>query len=638
MAYEFMGYVRPDGQVGCRNHVAIMPSVTCAGDVASAIVRQVAGTVGYFHHQGCCQLPPDLDRVTETLISLGKSPNVAAVLVVSLGCEGTDHERLTAEIRKTGKPVRIIRIQELGGVSAAIKAGIDAAQELVMLVSGIQRQPVSIDHITMAIKCGASDTTSGMASNCVVGYVADKLVDLGATVVFGETTEFLGGEHLLARRAVNPEVSDKIYEIVNRMEARARSLGCDMRKGQPTPGNIEGGLSSIEEKSLGAIVKSGTRPIQGVMEYPETIGQRKGLWIKDTPGREPEILTGMAATGAQFMMFSTGRGAPVTIQSMCNTHTEDAKATIAQIHALEEAGCEIVRVTVPNMEAAHALSEIKENISIPLVADIHFDYRLAVEAAARGADKIRINPGNIGGDDRVKAVVDACREHKVPIRIGVNGGSLEKELLAKYGRVTPEALVESALRHVRLLEKFDFTEICISVKSSDVPLNMAAYRLLHEKVDYPLHLGVTEAGTPTMGLLKSAIGIGGLLCEGIGDTMRVSLTADPVEEVYAAKRILQACGIRRSGVNLVSCPTCGRTAYDMIPIAEELERRLADCKKNITVAVMGCVVNGPGEASAADIGVAGGKGEGMIFRKGKILYKVPQEKLVDALMEEIKKL
>ena len=334
-----------------------------------------------------------------------------------------------------------------------------------------------------------------------------------------------------------------------------------------------------------------------------------------------------------------GGGAPVTIQSMCNTHTEDAKATIAQIHALEEAGCEIVRVTVPNMEAAHALSEIKENISIPLVADIHFDYRLAVEAALdAGADKIRINPGNIGGDDRVKAVVDACREHKVPIRIGVNGGSLEKELLAKYGRVTPEALVESALRHVRLLEKFDFTEICISVKSSDVPLNMAAYRLLHEKVDYPLHLGVTEAGTPTMGLLKSAIGIGGLLCEGIGDTMRVSLTADPVEEVYAAKRILQACGIRRSGVNLVSCPTCGRTAYDMIPIAEELERRLADCKKNITVAVMGCVVNGPGEASAADIGVAGGKGEGMIFRKGKILYKVPQEKLVDALMEEIKKL
>ena len=329
---------------------------------------------------------------------------------------------------------------------------------------------------------------------------------------------------------------------------------------------------------------------------------------------------------------------PIAVQTMLNVPVKDIAGNVEQAKRVAKAGCQIVRVTVPNMEAAHALSEIKENISIPLVADIHFDYRLAVEAAARGADKIRINPGNIGGDDRVKAVVDACREHKVPIRIGVNGGSLEKELLAKYGRVTPEALVESALRHVRLLEKFDFTEICISVKSSDVPLNMAAYRLLHEKVDYPLHLGVTEAGTPTMGLLKSAIGIGGLLCEGIGDTMRVSLTADPVEEVYAAKRILQACGIRRSGVNLVSCPTCGRTAYDMIPIAEELERRLADCKKNITVAVMGCVVNGPGEASAADIGVAGGKGEGMIFRKGKILYKVPQEKLVDALMEEIQKL
>lgn len=319
MAYEFMGYVRPDGQVGCRNHVAVMPSVTCAGDVASAIVRQVAGTVGYFHHQGCCQLPPDLDRVTETLISLGKSPNVAAVLVVSLGCEGTDHERLTAEIRKTGKTVRIIRIQELGGVSAAIKAGIDAAQELVMLVSGIQRQPVSIDHITMAIKCGASDTTSGMASNCVIGYIADKLVDQGATVIFGETTEFLGGEHLLARRAVGGEngpVGQKIYQIVNAMESRAKAIGCDMRKGQPTPGNIAGGLSSIEEKSLGAIVKSGTKPIQGVLEYPQHAFGCKGLWIKDTPGREPEILTGMAATGAQFMMFSTGRGAPQGFPSM----------------------------------------------------------------------------------------------------------------------------------------------------------------------------------------------------------------------------------------------------------------------------------------------------------------------------------
>lgn len=316
MKYKFMGYVRPDGQVGSRNHVAVIPSVTCAGDVAYAIVRQVAGTVGYFHHQGCCQLPPDLDRVTDTLISLGKSPNVAAALVVSLGCEGTDHERLVAEIRETGKPVKIIRIQELGGVSTAIKEGIDAASELVMEVSGLQRQPVPIEKVTMAIKCGASDTTSGMASNCVIGYVADKLVDLGATVVFGETTEFLGGEHLLARRAVNLEAGNRIFEIVDNMESRAKSIGCDMRRGQPTPGNIEGGLSSIEEKSLGAIVKSGTRPIQGVLEYPEAIGARKGLWIKDTPGREPEILTGMAATGAQFMMFSTGRGAPQGFPTM----------------------------------------------------------------------------------------------------------------------------------------------------------------------------------------------------------------------------------------------------------------------------------------------------------------------------------
>lgn len=316
MSDHFMGYVRADGQVGCRNHVAVIPSVTCAGDVASAIVRQVTGTVGFFHHQGCCQLPPDLDRVTETLISLGCSPNVGAALIVSLGCEGTDTERLYEMIRATGKPVEIIRIQELGGVSAAIKAGIDAAQELVMEISGMQRQTVDISRVTMSIKCGASDTTSGMASNCVIGYVADKLVDLGATVVFGETTEFLGGEHLLARRAVTLEVGQKILDIVDRMEKRARSLGCDMRKGQPTPGNIAGGLSSIEEKSLGAIVKSGTRPIQGVLEYPERIGERKGLWIKDTPGREPEILTGMAATGAQFMLFSTGRGAPQGFPTM----------------------------------------------------------------------------------------------------------------------------------------------------------------------------------------------------------------------------------------------------------------------------------------------------------------------------------
>lgn len=313
---EFMGYVRPDGSVGARNHVAVIPSVTCANDVVQAICRQVQGTVPYLHHQGCCQMPPDLERVTDTLSSLGCSPNAAAVLLVSLGCEGTDHERLYREIAAAGKRVEIIHIQELGGVSKAIQAGTDLARDLVISVSGLQRQPVDVSNIVMSIKCGASDTTSGMASNCVIGYVADKLVDLGATVVFGETTEFLGAEHILARRAVSKEVGDRIYEIVNAMEARAKSIGCDMRKGQPTPGNIEGGLSSIEEKSLGAIVKSGTRPIQGVLDYPARITTQKGLWIKDTPGREPEILTGMAATGAQLMLFSTGRGAPQGFPSM----------------------------------------------------------------------------------------------------------------------------------------------------------------------------------------------------------------------------------------------------------------------------------------------------------------------------------
>ena len=313
---KWYGYRRPDGSVGSRNYVAIIPSVTCANDVANAIAREVQGTVVYLHHQGCCQLPPDLDRVTETLISLGKSPNVGAVLIVSLGCEGTDHERMYKELKATGKPVEIIHIQELGGVSKAIQAGTDIARKLVIEISGLQRTEADMSEIVMAIKCGASDTTSGMASNCVIGYVADHLVDLGATVIFGETTEFLGGEHLLARRAVNKEVADKIYEIVNNMETRAKSVGCDMRRGQPTPGNIAGGLSSIEEKSLGAIVKSGTRPIQGVLEYPEHVTTQKGLWIKDTPGREPEILTGMAATGAQFMCFSTGRGAPQGFPSM----------------------------------------------------------------------------------------------------------------------------------------------------------------------------------------------------------------------------------------------------------------------------------------------------------------------------------
>ena len=333
-----------------------------------------------------------------------------------------------------------------------------------------------------------------------------------------------------------------------------------------------------------------------------------------------------------------GGGAPVSIQSMCNTPTENVDATVAQILRLEQAGCDIVRVAVPTREAAMAIPTIKSRIHIPLVADIHFDYKLALLCINGGVDKIRINPGNIGSPDRVRAVADGCRERGIPIRVGVNGGSLEKDILRKYGGVTAEALAESALGHVRLLEDCGFRDVCISVKCSHVPVNMAAYRLLHERTDYPLHLGVTEAGTPDMGVLKSAIGIGGLLCQGIGDTLRVSLTADPVEEVMAAKRILQAIGLRRSGPDLIACPTCGRTKYDMLSIAREVERRLEGCTKPITVAVMGCVVNGPGEASAADVGIAGGDGEGLLFAKGKILRKLPQDKLVDALMEEIDKL
>ena len=333
-----------------------------------------------------------------------------------------------------------------------------------------------------------------------------------------------------------------------------------------------------------------------------------------------------------------GGGTPVSIQSMCNTPTENMDATVAQILRLEQAGCDIVRVAVPTREAAMAIPVIKSHIHIPLVADIHFDYKLALLCINGGVDKIRINPGNIGSPDRVRAVADGCRERGIPIRVGVNGGSLEKDILRKYGGVTAEALAESALGHVRLLEDCGFRDVCISVKCSHVPVNMAAYRLLHERTDYPLHLGVTEAGTPDMGVLKSAIGIGGLLCQGIGDTLRVSLTADPVEEVVAAKRILQAIGLRRSGPDLIACPTCGRTKYDMLSIAREVERRLERCTKPITVAVMGCVVNGPGEASAADVGIAGGDGEGLLFAKGKILRKLPQDKLVDALMEEIDKL
>ena len=297
-----------------------------------------------------------------------------------------------------------------------------------------------------------------------------------------------------------------------------------------------------------------------------------------------------------------GGSAPVSVQSMTNTDTRDVERTLEQIQRLDAAGCQIVRLAVPDMEAARAVGMIRERTDLPLVADIHFDYRLALECVRQGIDKIRINPGNIGSQEKVRAVADACRSEGIPIRIGVNGGSLERELLQKYGGVTPEALVESAMGHVRLLNDCNFDDICISVKCSRVPVNMAAYQLLHRQTDYPLHLGVTEAGTPRMGVLKSAIGIGGLLCQGIGDTIRVSLTADPVEEVCAAKDILSAAGLRQTGPNLISCPTCGRTKYDMIPIAREVERRLEGCTKPITVAVMGCVVNGPGEARAADVG------------------------------------
>ena len=326
-----------------------------------------------------------------------------------------------------------------------------------------------------------------------------------------------------------------------------------------------------------------------------------------------------------------GGGAPVTIQSMTNTRTDDVEATLHQIRTLAAAGCEIIRVAVPDMAAAKAVGKIKEESPIPVVVDIHFDYKLALEAIAAGADKVRINPGNIGGADHVKAVAQACARRGVPIRIGVNGGSLEKPLLAKYGGVCPEAMVESAFGHIRLLNQFDFDDICVSLKSSSVPMTMKAYQLMSQASDYPLHIGVTEAGTVRMGTLKSAVGIGGLLALGIGDTMRVSLSADPVEEVYAAREILKAAGIRKEGAELVSCPTCGRTRIDLIALANEVEERLKAVDKPITVAVMGCVVNGPGEASAADCGIAGGVGEGLLFKKGQIVKKVPQEQLVEEL-------
>ena len=333
-----------------------------------------------------------------------------------------------------------------------------------------------------------------------------------------------------------------------------------------------------------------------------------------------------------------GGGAPVSIQSMTNTKSHCVEDTVNQIRALKEAGCQIVRIAIPDLEAAKAVGAIKEKIDTPLVADIHFDYKLALEAIAAGADKVRINPGNIGGEDRVKAVAKACLQRNIPIRIGVNGGSLEKELLAKYGGVCPAAMVESAFGHIRLLNKYDFDDICVSLKSSDVPTTMAAYKLMSERSSYPLHLGVTEAGTPKMGILKSAIGIGGLLALGIGDTIRVTLTADPVAEIAAAKDILAAAGLRRERPELIACPTCGRTKVDLIPMAQEVERRLSQVDKPITVAVMGCVVNGPGEASHADVGIAAGDGVGMLFMHGEPVRKVAQDKLVDALFELIETL
>ncbi len=338
----------------------------------------------------------------------------------------------------------------------------------------------------------------------------------------------------------------------------------------------------------------------------------------------------------QIGSVAVGGGAPVAVQSMTNTDTRDPAATLAQIDALAAAGCHIVRCAVPDMEAAHALGEICEKSPIPVVADIHFDYKLALESIAAGVHKIRLNPGNIGADDRVKAVAEAARSKNIPIRIGVNSGSVEREILAKYGAPCPEALVESAMYHVSLLNRFDFDDICISIKSSSVPYTMRAYQMMHEQTNYPLHLGVTEAGTEYMGTIKSAAGIGGLLALGIGDTIRVSLTDDPVKEIHAAYAILKAVGLNDDGINVVSCPTCGRTRIDLIGIAHEVERRTASIRgKKLKVAVMGCAVNGPGEARDADLGIAGGNGEGLIFRRGEIVRKVPQERLVDELLLEI---
>lgn len=333
---------------------------------------------------------------------------------------------------------------------------------------------------------------------------------------------------------------------------------------------------------------------------------------------------------------AVGGGESVSVQSMCNTKTHDADATAAQINALAAAGAQIVRIAVPDMAAAEAISAIKERTSVPLVADIHFDYRLALAAAERGIDKIRINPGNIGSAENVRKVAEACKARNIPIRIGVNSGSLEKELLKKYGHPCPEAMLESAKKHIELLNRYDFDDICISMKSSSVPLTVAAYRLASSELPYPLHVGVTETGTAWNGTVQSAVGIGTLMCEGIGDTIRVSLTADPIEEVAAGLAILKAAGLR-GGVRLVSCPTCGRTNIDLIGLAKEVEKRIAGIDRDITVAVMGCVVNGPGEAREADYGVAGGKDCGLLFKHGQVLGTYPYEKLCDALLDLIEK-
>ena len=333
-----------------------------------------------------------------------------------------------------------------------------------------------------------------------------------------------------------------------------------------------------------------------------------------------------------------GGGAPVVIQSMLNTKTTDVEGSLRQIRQLQTAGCQVVRLAVPNMESARSFAQIAKESELPLVADIHFDYKLAIAAAEGGASKIRINPGNIGGEDRVQAVVDVCKDRNIPIRIGVNGGSLDKKLLEKYGHPTAEALVESAFEHLELLEKYGFYDTCVSMKSSTVPTMVAAARLFRSKCDYPLHIGVTETGPVRQGLIKSAMGIGALLLDGIGDTIRVSLTDDPVEEVYAAKDILKAAGLRKEGVNIISCPTCGRTRIDLIGLVNQVVAALKDCKKPITVAVMGCVVNGPGEAREADIGIAGGDGWGTIFEKGEQVAKLPYDELLPALLERIEKL